>query len=715
MIPIMERKLSVFMMAVILAFVAGCVKETYDIDKLSKEGHINPGLGVSVLKGKITLSDVIEKNDTIIFDNDTAYINDDDVVTFIFRKDSIISFNLKDYYDLEDMVSHSDSFEVGELELANFQATMDYSLGKIINSFNPVLKSQFQALDGLTAPFPSFPSTNLDNIDFNQFNNFEYATFSEGFLDIKVTNNLPVTLNGASIRILNTDDNSQINGDLIIPAVNPGQTVTQSINLAGLVIKNKLTAAIILSGSPRSVAPVQIDLDGTGIQVTVAGRDLKVKSGRVIIPLQNLLSIDEEDTISVDPGEDIQISLIKTLTGSISYHVNALSPVTASLSITLPTSMRGGAPITETISVYPDSAISGNIPLANSTIDLSTVASQPYNMLPIEYSVDVSSNGQMVDFNSTDKVRLDLEILDPDIDYVKGYFGQYGDTINIDTLDLEIEDILKNMTISVLISSPVVRLNYLNSFAIPVEIILDATGYSGSNTVDLNLDTIKLSYPAAPTERDKAGVFSVDKDNSDFPELISMPPEKISFGGSAVMNPAGNTGTRDNYIFGNSRFLGDLEVEVPVEMRINNLHFADTVDNPVKEDDFGDSPLNPEDIEELKLILNIKNGFPLGVSFNVSLYNSSIDSVLSTISAPDILEPATVLANGRVEAPAECATEIAVTSDFWNKIFDADQMIFSITLVTTDGGTKDVKIYSDYSLEYKAAAFVKADVKFSFD
>jgi len=175
MIPDMERKLSVLILAVILVLIAGCVKETYNIDKLSKQGHFAPGLGVSVLKGKITLSDVIEKNDTIIFDNDTAYINDDNVVTFIFRKDSIVSFSLKDYYDVADMVSYSDSFEVGEIELGPFQANFSYSLDQISSYFAAPLRATFIALDGSTAIFPPFPATSLSEIDLTPFPNFTYA------------------------------------------------------------------------------------------------------------------------------------------------------------------------------------------------------------------------------------------------------------------------------------------------------------------------------------------------------------------------------------------------------------------------------------------------------------------------------------------------------------------------------------------------------------
>jgi hypothetical protein len=715
MIPVMKRKFSVFIAVAAFIAIAGCVKETYDIDKLSKEVHLTPGFGISVIKGTITLNDVIEKNDTILFDSDTVFINYDDVVTFVFRKDSIISFNLEDYYDIEDMLTHSDSFKVGDLELSPFQGVISYTLKQIIDFFSPVLGAQFAALDGMTANFPPFPSTSLGETNYNVFPDFEYATFSEGYIDISVRNNLTAPLSGATIRLYNTGDHSQINSDVTIGTVNPGQTVTESINLAGLTVTNQLTAAIVLNGSPGTATPVLIDLDASNIEVTVSGRDMKVSSGRVILPVQDILSIDEEDTVSVDPGEDIQISVIKTLTGNISYNVNAMSPVTASLSITLPSSMRDGVPIAENITVTPNSVITGNISIANTIIDLGTIASQPYNMLPLNYSINVSSDGQMVDFNSTDEVKLELEITDPELDYVKGYFGQYGDTIEADTIDLEIEDILSNISGTYLISSPSVKLNYSNSFAIPVEIDLNAVGYKEEDSVDIDLDPVTLSYPSAPAERDKEGVFTIDKNNSHLPEIISMPPEKIRFGGSAVMNPDGNTGTRDNYIFGDSRFLGDLEVEVPVELRLNNLHFADTVDNPLHDEDFSDSPIDPEDIESLKILLDIDNGFPLGISLSVSLYDSTANTVRSTLNAADILEPAPVDANGRVSAPAECTTEIELTNDFWKWIKDADKIIFSITLVTTDGGTKDVKIYSDYTLDYKAALFVKPDLKFSFD
>jgi hypothetical protein len=141
-------------------------------------------------------------------------------------------------------------------------------------------------------------------------------------------------------------------------------------------------------------------------------------------------------------------------------------------------------------------------------------------MLPVEYLIEVSSNGNMITFNNTDEINLDLELLNPDFDYVKGYFGQQTETIDPYTFDLDIKEILDHISGSFLISSPAIKVNYSNSFAVPIEIDLNAVGQKMTETVDLGLDPFTLNFPAAPSERDKIDVFTIDKNNSALPALV---------------------------------------------------------------------------------------------------------------------------------------------------------------------------------------------------
>jgi hypothetical protein len=486
-----------------------------------------------------------------------------------------------------------------------------------------------------------------------------------------------------------------------------------SINLAGLTVKNAITAAVTINGSPGNSTPVIISLSGSNVQVDISGRDMKVLSGKVIIPSQALTSFTESDTIPFDPGTGIEVSYIKMRSGNLSYSLNSGTPLKASVSITLPSTLRSGTPISESLTVNPNATASGNISVSNSTIDLGKKISHPYNLLPIVSSINVSSQNSLVIFNSTDNMKLTLSFLNPNFEYVKGYFGQQTETIAKDTLDLSIKDIMNHITGSFLVSNPSININYTNSFAIPVQITLNAAGYKKSDVVQLGLAPVMLSYPAAPADTVKTDVFSVNKTNSQLPQLISMPPERIIFSGTALMNPAGNTGSRDNYLFSSSHFLGNLEVVVPLEFRMNNLQFADTVKNFMKDNSTGSSPIKPEDFEFLRVDITADNGFPLGVSLKLVLYDSASHAHKSTIDATDVLKPAPVDANGKVTAPFSTATSITISREFWNSINTADKIIFVFSMNTTDSGSKDVKIYSDYKINFKAALVLKPDIKFS--
>ena len=418
-------------------------------------------------------------------------------------------------------------------------------------------------------------------------------------------------------------------------------------------------------------------------------------------------SVNIKDTVTFDIGNDIEIEKIVINTGAVNYSVRSTSLVAANFEMILPTVLRGGSPVTKTINVPAGGTVTGSVSIDNTDVDLSKDPKMKYNRLPVEYSATPVSGS----FGLLDLMYIRVDIPSPDFNYAKGYFGQQTKTLDEDTLDLEIEEILDHISGEFLLSSPSIKLNYSNSFAIPAEVDLKATGYKKTETVPLGLEPFTLSYPAAPSERDKSASFTVDKNNSDLPGLVSMPPEKVRFYGSATMNPDGNDGSRNNYLFGDSRFIGNLEIEVPLEFSINNLQFTDTTDNFLEMEEDSDTPVNTEDFEFLRIDIDAENGFPLGVSLSMILYDSLTAQNIYTVNAEDILEPAAVDANGHVTEPKSCSTKIEIDREFWSSVNDADKIIFSFTLVTTDGGTKDVKIYSDYRIDFKAALVLKPDIK----
>jgi len=96
----MPERISILIFLIVFS---GCIRETYDFDRLSKETHLSPTWVVPVIKGDVSLSDLTEPNETIIFE-------EDNFVRVVFREESFIDLKMEDYYDLNNMISFSESY-----------------------------------------------------------------------------------------------------------------------------------------------------------------------------------------------------------------------------------------------------------------------------------------------------------------------------------------------------------------------------------------------------------------------------------------------------------------------------------------------------------------------------------------------------------------------------------------------------------------------------
>ena len=180
------------------------------------------------------------------------------------------------------------------------------------------------------------PVTVLQEGTYSLFPNFEYALFDEGFIDVKVTNNLTAPLQNLSVTLFNTAGHIPVGDPAIIPFINPGETRIASIDLADRTVRNSLSAIVTVS-SPGTTSPVYIDLAGSGIEIAVTARDLWVRSGRIVVPPQTISALggDGVDTIGFDPGSGTQISYISMNRGDLSYTIRSGTELSSILSVTL--------------------------------------------------------------------------------------------------------------------------------------------------------------------------------------------------------------------------------------------------------------------------------------------------------------------------------------------------------------------------------------------
>ncbi len=326
----MVRRLFLLLSAGLALFSMGCTKETYDMKKLSKDVHLSPVIAVSAVKGDVSFSDMVKSNDTIVYGTDK-------LVRIIIREDSVIDLKIADFVDISDIFSVNRKYTLGDLVIDPFQSQTSYTLNEISLGLSSSLRTQLVSYDdGLLHLFPPFPSVTLVEKALPTFTNFETAVFRSGFMDITVKNNLTTPLDGVSVKVFNTLGHTQIGAEALIPAIPAGQSQTVSIDLTNKTVTNSIRVAVVLSGSPGTTSPVLIDLDNSNVQFIVTGRDLKVKSGRVILPPQAVTSFQSKDTITIVPGGGFELDELKTITGNLEYTIQSAAPLKVTLNIKLP-------------------------------------------------------------------------------------------------------------------------------------------------------------------------------------------------------------------------------------------------------------------------------------------------------------------------------------------------------------------------------------------
>ena len=281
-------------------------------------------------------------------------------------------------------------------------------------------------------------------------------------------------------------------------------------------------------------------------------------------------------------------------------------------------------------------------------------------------------------------------------------------TIDPNSYDLNLGDVLDHITGTVKFFNPSIKFIYTNSFSDPVKISLNITGTGKGKTVSLNLNPFTLSKPNLPVQQEITSSYVIDKINTpNLPDLISLPPETINYSGTAVITSTVKDSGSENYAIGANRLTGSLEIDVPMDLSLNNLQFKDTVNNFIKSGN-GDNPLDPSDFKLLRIKVSAKNGFPLGAALKMTLYDSSTKSEKSTVDATGLLNPAPVDSNGKANGVTETTTSIEFTSAFFSNVNKADKIIFTVTLNSTR--TQEVKIYSDYRISFNAALVVQPDI-----
>ena len=183
-------------------------------------------------------------------------------------------------------------------------------MGNLISSIN------FGALlfpNGREAIIPAYSNLLNDTfpIDANEY--FEEMTLNDGYVDLKIINQLPTDLSNVQLELRNENDITNII-TMTIPLLESGQTAVETASLAGQSLLGNLEAEII-NADVVGTAPNSVVIDYSDALIAeITIRDIDLQEGIAIFPSQKIF--DEDTVVAFEIG-DVRLNRVLVKEGGV--------------------------------------------------------------------------------------------------------------------------------------------------------------------------------------------------------------------------------------------------------------------------------------------------------------------------------------------------------------------------------------------------------------
>ncbi len=152
--------------------------------------------------------------------------------------------------------------------------------------------AQADALNGQTTIVPTFPIVPITKT-LPAYENFNWVDISQGAIDISIGNNLPIPLGSPiTIELRNATTGVVITSANFAQLIDPGQSATERLDLAGKRLTNSLEVVVSGASPGSNGQPVLIDANA-GFTVTALFTDLTVSAASAKIPQQQFSQADQ--------------------------------------------------------------------------------------------------------------------------------------------------------------------------------------------------------------------------------------------------------------------------------------------------------------------------------------------------------------------------------------------------------------------------------------
>ncbi len=336
------------------------------------------------------------------------------------------------------------------------------------------------------------------------------------------------------------------------------------------------------------------------------------------------------------------------------------------------------------------------IEIENLRIDLSNNGST-YNTISTTFQI--MSGNDTIPPNLFSNVNLNIELANLDVAYMRGYFGNITVSNEVNT---NINALKKLASNNIQLYQPELEIIIKNGVGMDAQLTINEIEFQRNqssrllshNSIGQSVNISRAQDLGWDFNYSSQSIY-ISEQNSNLNEIINLFPTQITSTYQLETNPQGNHAGFNDFYYTNKPLSIDAAVTLPLLFNVDSLVFSDTF-----------SIEFPEilHINEANLDLEIENGLPLSVCFDLSVLNGNHINMTQPCLFHSNLD-----SNNQLFSPS--FNQLSATLDSTNSsiLLEEKKIVLNATIYSPDTTTFFPVLLSDW-LNYKVGLTLNADI-----
>lgn len=319
--------------------------------------------------------------------------------------------------------------------------------------------------------------------------------------------------------------------------------------------------------------------------------------------------------------------------------------------------------------------------------------------LQINYKLDLINSGNPI--NPEDECEILTNFLDLDFYNVFGYIDSRNLIDESGSFDIPLYADNPELA-SLIFADPRINIFTSNSVGIPIEIELNqfiATSSRDGSEIELDITEghpFRIGAPGIDQIGDRIDTeININRETSNIDDLFAAAPSGITY--NIIGRTAAGTEVDQHFVLDTSGLDLTLEFVLPLEFKSSGFSMQDTLEFELAEDGIDTSLVKFAQVNMTTL-----NELPIELMLQVYLLDETYAVIDSVFNADAVLLGASLVnAEGKLDQATEETNSVIFPADKLGRLENVSFMMVEARMITSESGNTFVKLYSQYSLDFK--------------